>query len=78
MSDQSQDDDDRPRDWRISAVLLAVWLAAMAALAFRDTGIPLSMLAIGTAFFVLLIPAMNDLVSSIDRRFGDSRRRTED
>lgn len=27
------------------------------------------MLAIGTAFFVILIPAMNDLVSSIDRFF---------
>jgi hypothetical protein len=28
------------------------------------------MLAIASLFFVLLIPAMNDLVSSMDRFFG--------
>lgn len=59
----------RKRDWRISAVLMAIWLAAIVVLTRGDTEIPLSMLAIGTVFFVMLIPAMNDLVSSIDRFF---------
>jgi hypothetical protein len=60
----------RKRDWRISATLLAVWVAALFALGGRETEIPLSMLAIASLFFVLLIPAMNDLVSSMDRFFG--------
>lgn len=58
------------RDWRVSATLLAVWTAALLALRGGDTDIPLSMLAIATVFFVLLLPAMNDLVSSLDRFFG--------
>ena len=59
----------RKRDWRISAVLLAIWLAALVVINQGDSQIPLSMLGIGTVFFVMLIPAMNDLVSSIDRFF---------
>ena len=57
------------RDWRISAVLLAIWLAALAVIWLGKTRLPLSMLAIATVFFVMLIPAMNDLVSSIHRYF---------
>ena len=68
VGDSSNDEAQR-RDWRVSAVLLAVWLVAVSTLAMRDTGIPLSMLAIATVFFVFLIPAMNDLVGVIDRRF---------
>jgi hypothetical protein len=56
------------RDWRISATLLAVWLVALLALGGGESDIPRSMLVIATIFFVMLIPAMNDLVSSMDRR----------
>jgi len=61
---------DQKRDWRVSAILLAIWMAGVAYIIARDTGIPTSMLVISTAFFVFLIPAMNDLVRSIERRFG--------
>ena len=65
----------KKRDWRISAVLLAIWLAALGVISRGESQIPLSMLAIGTVFFVILIPAMNDLVSSIDR-FFDKREQS--
>ena len=58
------------RDWRISAVLLAVWVVALVFIAGRSDDIPLSMIAMATVFFVILIPAMNDLVRSLERRIG--------
>ena len=56
------------RDWKISAVLLAVWVVALIFIAGKRDDIPLSMIAMATVFFVILIPAMNDLVRSIERR----------
>jgi len=61
---------DPKRDWRVSAILLAIWMAGIAYIVKQETGIPTSMLVIASAFFVFLIPAMNDLVCSIERRFG--------
>ena len=61
------------RDWRISAILLVIWVVAVLLLKQARADIPYSMLAIATAFFVLLIPAMNDLVRSIERyAFGQT------
>jgi len=61
------------RDWKISAILLAVWIVALIFIASERDDIPLSMIAMATVFFVILIPAMNDLVRSIERRVsGDS------
>ena len=56
------------RDWKISAILLAVWIVALIFIAGKRDDIPLSMIAMATVFFVILIPAMNDLVRSIERR----------
>ena len=56
------------RDWKISAILLAVWVVALIFIAGKRDDIPLSMIAMATVFFVILIPAMNDLVRSIERR----------
>lgn len=64
------DEGDKKRDWRVSAILLAIWIAGIATIIAWETGIPTSMLVIATAFFVFLIPAMNDLVRSIERRYG--------
>lgn len=64
------DDNEQKRDWRVSAILLAIWVAGIAYIITRETGIPTSMLVISSAFFVFLIPAMNDLVRSIERRFA--------
>jgi len=53
--------------------LLAVWIVALIFIASERDDIPLSMIAMATVFFVILIPAMNDLVRSIERRVsGDS------
>lgn len=64
------DEEDGKRDWRITAVLVAVWSVGLAVIVQSGSDIPTSMLLLATAFFVLLIPAMNDLVRSIDRKFG--------
>jgi len=55
------------RDWRISATLLAVWIVALVFITDNRGDIPLPMIAMATAFFVILIPAMNDLVRTIER-----------
>ena len=61
------------RDWRISATLLAVWIVALIFIAGDRDDIPLSMIGMATIFFIILIPAMNDLVRSIERSiFGES------
>jgi len=57
------------RDWRISITLLAVWIVALVVISKSGSTIPVSMLAIASVFFVVLIPAMNDLVRSIERYF---------
>ena len=62
------------RDWRISATLLAVWVVALVFISGRRDEIPLSMIAMATVFFIILIPSMNDLVRSIERRVtGEGR-----
>jgi hypothetical protein len=67
------------RDWRISVILLAIWAVAMYLVWKQQSGIPLSMIATATVFFVFLVPAMNDLVRSIERRvFGDDADLQED
>jgi len=66
MPNQPKDSDSK-RDWRISVTLGAVWLVALVFVGNSDFDIPVSMLAVATIFFVLLIPAMNDLVRSIER-----------
>ena len=66
MTDRPGDDREK-RDWRISAILLGIWMMALAIVVYRDIDIPASMMAMATVFFVLLIPAMNDMVRSIER-----------
>lgn len=54
---------------RLMSLLLAViWI--MAALMVRQNSpeIPTSMLLFGTVFFIMLVPAMKELVNIIDRR----------
>jgi len=66
LRQQSKESNDK-RDWRISATLGAVWVVALVIISKSSIDIPVSMLVIATVFFVLLIPAMNDLVGSIER-----------
>ena len=47
--------------------MLCVWLIALALISAGNNDIPLSMLVMATVFFVLLIPAMNDLVRNIEQ-----------
>jgi len=66
MSQQAEKSESK-RDWRISVTLGAVWCIALVIMWRSGIEIPGSMLLMATVFFILLIPAMNDLVRSIER-----------
>jgi hypothetical protein len=68
---------DKPRTDRIvTAILGMIWFGAVAVVAGTRDDIPLHLLAIGTVFFVMLVPAMKELVRNVDRFFSASRQRT--
>lgn len=67
---------DKPRrDMAVTAILAAIWFGAVALIAITRDDIPLRLLAIGTVFFVLLIPAMKELVRTVDGFFSPGRQR---
>ncbi len=58
---------ERFHDRIISLILAAIWIVA-ALLVYRSNAeISTSMLIIGTIFFIMLVPAMKELVKIIDR-----------
>ncbi len=59
---------ERFHDRMISLVLAAIWIVAALFVRKSDAEIPASMLLIGTVFFIMLMPAMKELVKIIDRR----------
>lgn len=67
------DKNENQRDWRVSAILAVVWVTAIVVVVKQGTSIPTSMLVIASAFFFVLIPAMNDLVRSIERMIDKSK-----
>ncbi len=59
---------ERFHDRLISLLLAAIWIVAALAVHRSNTEIPTSMLLVATVFFILLVPAMKELVKIIDRR----------
>ncbi len=59
---------ERFHDRMISLLLAAIWIGAALFVRNSDAEIPASMLLIGTVFFIMLLPAMKELVKIIDRR----------
>jgi hypothetical protein len=59
---------ERFHDRVISLLLAAIWIAAALMVHRSNAEIPTSMLLIGTVFFIMLVPAMKELVKIIDRR----------
>ncbi len=59
---------ERFHDRIISLVLAAIWICGALFVWQADTGIPESMLIIGSLFFLTLVPAMKELVKILDRR----------
>ena len=57
----------KKKDWGIAAILLTIWVIALWLVAGRNNQIPMSMYAIATLFFVILIPAMSDLVRTMEK-----------
>lgn len=63
----------RHRNWISSTILILIWMLGMLLVVKIRPGIPASMLIIGTVFFIVLIPAMNELVNTIARRIDSSQ-----
>ncbi len=59
---------ERFHDRMISLLLAAIWILAAFFAWESDAEIPASMLLIGTIFFILLVPAMKELVKILDKR----------
>jgi len=59
---------ERFHDRAISLLLDTIWIVAALFVWESDTEIPASMLLIGTVFFIMLVPAMKELVKIVDRR----------
>ena len=59
----------KKNDGAISWILAAVWLGGLILVRILHKEIPLTMLLIGTVFFILLIPAMKEITRNLDRFF---------
>ena len=59
---------ERFHDRVISLLLAAIWVVAAVVVHRSNAEIPTTMLLIGTVFFIMLVPAMKELVKIIDRR----------
>ena len=60
----------RKSDGAIGWVLAAIWLGGVIFVRVTREDIPLTMLVIGTVFFVVLIPPMKEVARSLDRFFA--------
>lgn len=59
---------ERLHDRVISLLLAVIWVAAAVLVYRSDSEIPMSMLIVGTVCFIMLVPAMKELVKIIDKR----------
>ena len=64
------EEETRKSDGAIAWVLAAIWLSGVVFVRITREDIPLTMLVIGTVFFVVLIPAMKEIARSLDRFFA--------
>ncbi len=72
MGTQNNTEKPNPRerfhDRVITLLLVAIWIVSALMVRQRSAEISTSMLLIGTVFFVMLVPAMKELVKIIDKR----------
>lgn len=71
MVDEHTDPPKRRNDRAVSLILIVIWGIGLLSVATLQPQIPKSMLVIGTVFFVVLIPAMKDLVRSLERKTSE-------
>ena len=68
MNDTDKDENPGRRpDVMTYVILLSIWCVGVFFVKKYSPAIPNSMLAIGTLFFAVLIPAMSELVRAIER-----------
>lgn len=60
----------RGNDSVVSWILVAIWLGGLILVRNLREDIPLTMLVIGTVFFIVLIPAMKEITRTLDRLFA--------
>lgn len=65
-------------DWAVGVVLIAIWCCGIYLVTRFSPEIPVSMLIVGTVFFIVLIPAMKELVRTIERAIDREVSRKRD
>lgn len=65
---------DETNDPSTTWVLLAIWLIGLIVTRTMRNDIPISMLVIGTVFFIILIPAMRELTRKFEGVFFPQAR----
>jgi len=65
------DDTTRENNAATTWILVAIWLLGLILVRILRQDIPMTMLVIGTVFFIVLIPAMQEITRGLHRFFTD-------
>ncbi|MCI0516815.1 MAG: hypothetical protein L0Y45_03175 [Woeseiaceae bacterium] len=58
------------RDRAITWILASIWFGAVLMVLITWDDAPIYLLAIGTLFFLMLVPSMKELVRNVEKRFS--------
>jgi len=61
------------KDRAITWILASIWFGAVLVVLVTWDDAPIYLLAIGTLFFLMLVPSMKELVRSVENRFSGKR-----
>jgi hypothetical protein len=61
------------KDRAISWILATIWFGAVLIVMILRDDVPVYLLAIGTLFFLMLLPSMKELVRNVENHFAGKR-----
>ncbi len=67
IEDAGNEDKPQRSEWVTSTILIVIWVLGLIFVSETQPEMPRSMLIAGTIFFIVLIPAMKELVRTIER-----------
>jgi hypothetical protein len=61
------------KDRAVSWILATIWFGAVLLVMVIRDDVPVYLLAIGTLFFLMLLPSMRELVRNVENHFADKQ-----
>ncbi len=61
------------KDRAVSWILATIWFGAVLIVMILRDDVPVYLLAIGTLFFLMLLPSMRELVRNVENHFAGKR-----